>query len=228
MLTRWYGGFAAVAVTLLTFVLVILELVDLGFRRWWEARPLTTDTVAGVLVVLVTVLVVNQVVSRRTVSARAKAIAAQAAIVLGQAMRSAQAVKDAMAGTGDRENAADEVRTYMIMLLVSAPVLIDAPVARDFLERAQHLGGEMARVAGLVGSHPSVRADSQARIDRSVAQLRAASAPLMQLIDFQELTAGDSAAEVGAPAAEVDAPASPNPDTAPSASPDPEVAQSAE
>ena len=33
----------------------------------------------------------------------------------------------------------------MMMLLVSAPVLIDATVSRNFLEQAQALGGEMAR-----------------------------------------------------------------------------------
>jgi hypothetical protein len=195
MLTRWYGGFAAAAVTLLTIALVVLELTDQAYRDWWEARPLTTDTVAGVLVVLVTVLVVNQVVSRRQISDRAKAIAAQAAIVMGQALRTAQAVTAALAGTGDREAAADEVRTYMIMLLVGAPVLIDTPVSREFLEQAQHLGGEMARVAGLIGKKTLAREDSQARIDRSVAQLRTASAPLLQLLDYRELTAAGDADE---------------------------------
>jgi hypothetical protein len=191
VLTRWYGGFAAAAVTLGTITLVVLELTDTGFRHWWAARPLTTDTAAGVLVVLVTVLVVNQVVTRRQVSDRSRAIAAQAAIVMAQAMRSAQTVTAALAGTGDRDTATDEVRTYMIMLLVGAPVLIDTPVSRDFLEQAQHLGGEMARVAGLIGKTSGAREDSQARIDRSVARLRAASAPLLQLIDFKELTVAD-------------------------------------
>ena len=198
MLTRWYGGVAAVCVTLLTITLVLLEITDPGFRHWWAARPLTSDTVAGVLVVLVTVLVVNQVVTRRQVSDRSRAIAAQAAIVLGQAIRSANTVTAALAGTGDRQTATDEVRTYMLMLLVSAPVLIDAPVSREFLEQAQHLGGEMARLAGLVGKRAKVPGDAQARIDRSVDRLRAASAPLMQLLDFRELTAADEAGETAA------------------------------
>jgi hypothetical protein len=197
VLTRWYGGFAAVAVMLLTIALVTLELTDPGFRRWWETRPLTTATVSGVLVVLVTVLVVNQVITRRQISDRSRAIAAQAGIVMAQAVRAARAVTAALAGTGDRAAATDEVRTYMIMLLVGAPVLIDTPVSRDFLEQAQHLGGEMARVAGLIGKTSGAREDSQARIDRSVARLRTASAPLLQLIDFKELTAADP----GGPAA---------------------------
>jgi hypothetical protein len=195
VLTRWYGGFAAVAVTLLTVVLVILELTDLGFRRWWEARPLTTDTVAGVLVVLVTVLVVNQVVTRRQVNDRSRAIAAQAAIVMAQANRTVQAVTAALTNTGEQQAASDEVRTYMIMLLVCAPVLIDATVSRDFLEQAQHLAAELARAAGLIGKQPGGHKDSKARIDRSIEQLRTASAPLMQLLDFQELTAADNADE---------------------------------
>lgn len=190
VLTRWYGGIAAVAVTLLTIALVTLELTDPEFRGWWQRRPLTTDTVSGVLVVLVTILVVNQVITRRQVSVRSRAIAAQAAIVMGQAIRATQTVTAALAGTGEREAAADEVRTYMVMLLVGAPVLIDTPVSRNFLEQAQHLGAEMARAGGLIGEKPS-HSESQARIERSVADLRTASAPLMQLIDFQELIAAD-------------------------------------
>jgi hypothetical protein len=194
VLSRWYGGFATVVVTLGAITLVLLELTDHEFRHWWQARPLTTDTVAGVLVLLVTVLLVDQVVRRRQVSDRSRAIAAQAAIVMGQALRSAQAVSAALAGTGDRDAASEEVRTYMVMLLVGAPVLIDTPVSRDFLEQAQHLGAEMARAGGLIGKKPA-HADSQARIDRAVTQLRAVSAPLMRLLDFQELTeAGDPGA----------------------------------
>ena len=203
MLTRWYGVFAAVAVTLLTIVLVILELTDTGFRHWWQARPLTTDTVAGVLVVLVTVLVVNQVVTHRQIRDRSQAIAAQAAIVMAQAMRSAQAVTAALSGSGERDAASDEVRTYMIMLLVGAPVLIDASVSRDFLEQAQRLGGEMARATGLVGKKSAVHKDSQVRIDRSIQSLRTASAPLMQLIDFQELIAADADDSPDSPATPV-------------------------
>jgi hypothetical protein len=199
VLTRWYGGFAAVAVTLLTIALVLLELTDTGFRRWWEARPLTTDTVAGVLVVLVTVLVVNQVITARQVSDRSRAIAAQAAIVMAQANRTVQAMKAALTDTSERQAASDEVRTYTIMLLVCAPVLIDASVSRDFLEQAQRLAGEMARAAGLIGKQPGRHKDSEARIERSIKQLRAASAPLMQLLDFEELTAADNPDDSAAP-----------------------------
>src|SRR5580658_11332271 len=137
MLSRWQGGSAAVVVTVVTCVLVIGDLADGGMRRWWDGHALTTDTVAGLLVVLITVLVVDQVVSARQFNDRARAIAAQAAIVVTQARRTSQAVSQAVNphdGQGDRDAAVDEFRTYMMMLLVAAPVLIDAKVSRDFLE----------------------------------------------------------------------------------------------
>jgi hypothetical protein len=200
VLTRWYGGFAAIGVTLGTIALICLELTDAGFRRWWEARPLTTDTLSGVLVVLVTVLVVNQVITRRQVRDRSQAISAQAVIVLAQGMRTANAMTAALAGHGDRDNATDEMRTYMIMLLVGAPVLIDAPVSRDFLEQAQILGGELARAAGLVGKKSGPLPDSTARINRAAENLRAAGTPLLQILGYEELTAVDTLDSPDAPA----------------------------
>ena len=55
------GWLAAVLAMLIALALVLVEVTDAGQRRWWAAHPLTTDTVAGLLVLLVTVLVVNQV-----------------------------------------------------------------------------------------------------------------------------------------------------------------------
>jgi len=186
MLSRWQGGSAAVVVTLLACALVIGELVDDGMRRWWDGHALTTDTVAGLLVLAITVLIVDQVVSRRQFNDRARAVGAQAAIILGQAMRASRAVAGAVAqgsGPGDREAASDEFRTYMIMLLVGAPVLIDAKVSRDFLERAQALGGEMVRALGATARAPGPTAFPDARLDDAVQKLRAASAPLLQALD---------------------------------------------
>jgi TRAP-type C4-dicarboxylate transport system permease large subunit len=59
------GWPAAVVATLIALGLVIVELTDAAQRRWWAARPLTTDTVSGLLVLLITVLVVNQLLNRR-------------------------------------------------------------------------------------------------------------------------------------------------------------------
>ena len=89
-------------------------------------------------------------VSLRQVNARARAVAAQAAIIMTQAMRASRAVSQATAegaGPDDRDTAGDELRTYMMMLLVGAPVLIDARVSRAFLEQAQVVAADMARAA---------------------------------------------------------------------------------
>ncbi len=191
MLTRWQGGFAATAVTLVTIGLVILDLIDDGFRRWWVDHALATDTVAGVLVLLITVLVVDQVIGGRQVKDRSRAVAAQAAIVMSQAARSSKAVSSALAGSGDRSAASDEVRTYMLMLLVGAPVLIDAKVSRSFLEQAQRLGGEMAHMLTTTAKRPD--ATSSARLDDTLKQLRAALTPLLAPLtrDERMVASGD-------------------------------------
>ena len=137
---------------------------------------------SGLLVLLITVLVADQVVRLRQISERARAVAAQAAIVTGQAIRSAQAVSQVLAGSGNHEAAGDEFRTYMMMLLVAAPVLIDAKTSRAFLEQAQALGGELVRAlaAARTGSHGGY---VPGRLDDAVRQLKNASAPLLQALD---------------------------------------------
>lgn len=176
-------------VSLAALVLVILDQADAGFRRWWAGHALTTSTAAGLLVVLITVLVVDQVVTMRQIRERSRAVSAQAAIMAGQAARSAKAVSAALDGSGDRGAASDELRTYMIMLLVGAPVLIDASVSRNFLEQAQHLGAEMARALGEIGGAPGAPTASSAALDDAVARLRAAADPLLQQLNLEELTA---------------------------------------
>jgi hypothetical protein len=144
---------------------VILDLTDDGLRTWWAGHAMTTDTVSGLLVLLITVLVVDQVVRLRQIKDRARAVAAQAAIMVSQATRSSQAVSQALAGSGDRDAAGDELRTYMMMLLVGAPVLIGAKASRNFLEQAQSLGAEMARalVAARTPGRPATRPDGSTR-----------------------------------------------------------------
>ena len=199
MLSRWQGGLAAIVVTLLAAVLVVLDISDGAMRRWWDGHAITTDTVSGLLVLMITLLVVDQVVSLRQINDRARAVAAQAAIVMTQAMRSSQAVSQATAKGAkpeDRDTAADELRTYMMMLLVAAPVLIDVRVSRAFLEQAQLVAAEMARALGVTArSHgPGTLAD--ARLDSAVQQLRTASTPLLQVLDpeTQAAVRGDESA----------------------------------
>ena len=186
MLSRWQGGSAAVVVTLVAWALVIGDLADAGMRRWWDGHALTTDTVAGLLVLLITVLVVDQVVRARQFNDRARAVGAQVAIIMAQAERTSREVSQAVAqglGPGDRDAASDEFRTYMLMLLVGAPVLIDAKVSRDFLEQAQALAGEMARALGVTAGVHGRPALPDARLEDAAQRLRAASTPLLQVLD---------------------------------------------
>jgi hypothetical protein len=202
MLTRWQGGFAAVVVTLIACGLVIGDIADRGFRRWWLAHAITTDTVAGLLVLLITVLIADQLVSRRQLRDRSRAIAAQAAIIVGQASRSSKVVCAALLGSGDRETANDEMRTYMLMLLVSSPTMIDATVSRDLLELAQSLGGDMARALLVTrakdrGKPHDPPATLAAQIGQSYDRVRDAAAPLLQVLDLAELIAAGDTQDVG-------------------------------
>ena len=189
MLSRWQGGFAAIVVTLAAGALMILDVTDAALRRWWSGHALSTDMVSGLLGLLITVLVIDQVVRLRQINDRARAVAAQAAIMVNQAIRSSQAVSQTLANSGDRDAAGDEFRTYMMMLLVSAPVLIDAKASRNFLEQAQYLGGEMARVLGVTAGPPGQAGFSTTRLDDAVQRLKAASAPLLQVLDPETRTA---------------------------------------
>ncbi len=198
MLSRWQGGFAAGVITLLAVVLVILDINDGAMRRWWAAHALTTSVVSGLLVLAITLLVVDQVVRLRQLNDLSRAVAAQAAIILAQATRAAQEVSQAVAkglGPGNRDDAADEFRTYMLMLLVGAPILIDERISRNFLEQAQRLGGEMARVLGATGT-ASGSAAPTSRLDHAVRQLREASTPLIAALDpeTQAAVRGDESA----------------------------------
>jgi hypothetical protein len=199
VLSRWQGGLAALVVTLLTVVLVILDINDRSMRRWWDGHALTTDTVSGLLVLLITLLVVDQVVRLRQLNSRARAVAAQAAIIMTQAGRTLSAVTQAVAqgaNDSDRDAANDELRTYMMMLLVGAPVLIDAQLSRTFLEQAQIVGGLMAVSLGVTAKSSGGPASKDARLDGAVKKLRTASKPLLQVLDpeTQAAVRGDSSA----------------------------------
>lgn len=182
MPTRFIGWLAAVLATLIAVALVASELANAGQRRWWAARPLTTDTVSGLLVLLITVLVVNQLLIRRQNKQRGHAVAAQAAIMETQAARAVQAVSALRNGSGDRDAADDGFRTYMMILLMGAPVLIDDPTARHFLEQAQYLGGLLARSLAAMDKAPDSASVLASSLADAVRQLQSAAAPLLQLL----------------------------------------------
>jgi len=171
---------------LVTVALIVGEITNAAQRSWWGSHSLTTDTVSGLLVLLITVLVVNQLLNLRQDRQQSHAIAAQAAIVMAQAAQSAGDVSSVTGGSGNRHDAADADRTYMLMLLISAPVFIDDPVARRFLEQAQDFGAEMTRTLALTHSSTDGSAGGAAgpgdRLDGAMQQLQSAAAPLLQLL----------------------------------------------
>ena len=193
MLSRWLGGLAAAAVALVACVLVILDLTDAGLRRWWDTHALATDAVAGLLVLMITVLVVDQVVRLRQGSSRARAVAIQVAILMTQANTASRAVSQFLAGSGDRDMAYEEFRTYTMMVLAVAPVLIDARTSRNFLERAQDLDAAMARALSLLATAPGQEKFLATRLDDALQALKSASTPLLRNLtpELQSAVRGD-------------------------------------
>jgi hypothetical protein len=183
VVSRWLGGLIALVVTALACVLVILDINDDALRRWWNGHAMTTDVVGGLLVLLITVLVVDQVVLLRQINDRSRTVAVQAGIMVSQASRTAQAISATVDGSGDRDAAAEEFRTYIMMLLAVAPVLIDAKMSRAFLEQAQRLGGVMARALNVISGSAGQQDSVAGQLDASVQALKSASTPLLANLD---------------------------------------------
>jgi hypothetical protein len=183
VVSRWLGGLIALIVTALGCVLVILDINDDALRRWWDGHAMTTDVVGGLLVLLITVLVVDQVVLLRQINDRSRTVAVQAGIMVSQASRTAQAISATVDGSGDRDAAAEEFRTYIMMLLAVAPVLIDAKLSRAFLEQAQRLGGVMARALNVISGSAGQQDSVAGKLDASLQALKSASAPLLASLD---------------------------------------------
>jgi hypothetical protein len=188
VLKVWQAGVATIAVALLSSALVVLDLSDGAFRRWWSARAFTTDAIAGILVVLVTVLIVNQALGIRRERERFRATAAQASMVLSQAIRATRAVL-ACATSGDRTAASDELRTYMIMLMIAAPILIESKTPRVFLEDAQTLGGMLVQVQHSESQSSVKTVTSHTQLEEALQQLKIAAAPLLAPLTAKERTA---------------------------------------
>ena len=183
MVSRWLGGLIALVVTALACVLVILDTTDDALRRWWAGHAMTTDVVGGLMVLLITVLVVDQVVLLRQINDRSRTVAVQAGIMVSQASRTAQAISATVDGSGDRDAAAEEFRTYIMMLLAVAPVLIDAKMSRAFLEQAQRLGGVMARALNVISGSTGQQDPVAGKLDAAVQALKSASTPLLANLD---------------------------------------------
>jgi hypothetical protein len=187
MQTRRLAWSGALIVTAITVVLVVLDITDASVHRYWSSHAFTASVLSGVLVLLVTVLIVDRVARHRQVQGQSRVVAAQAAIIVGQATRTVDAMKHA---AEDRDAAGDELRTYTQMLLTSAPVLIDAPLPRAFLEAAQRFA---AQLFGAVRDGRTHGADED-RLDNSLRDLRAAAAPLLDALNAEQRAAVTSVA----------------------------------
>jgi hypothetical protein len=180
MLTRGQSWSGSLAVILITATLVILDVADPAVDHFWDRHTFTSSVLAGLLVLLVTVLIADRVVSARQLKNRARAIAAEVAIIVGQASRASDVVAAALKGDADRDAANEEVRTYATMLLVAAPILIDADQSRGFLEDAQRIAGQMFRALRSKADHDPV--EDTERITRAVSDLRSEFGPLLSAL----------------------------------------------
>jgi hypothetical protein len=185
--------------------LVVLELVDDGVRRWFIDHPFTTATISGLLLLLITVLIVNRVSRIRQLRERSLVTAAQAATIARQAKRTYDALADLLEPDreGDREHASDEVRTYMGMLLISAPVLIDAKQSRTFLEQAQGLGALMSSALSETADGTPLSSALNRRVEDAVQRVKDTSQPLLDTLTAAQRTAvGDDPGDDASPAPE--------------------------
>jgi hypothetical protein len=177
-----------------TAILVILDLGVGSVHSYWSRHSFTSSVLAGVLVLLLTVLIADQVTRMRQFRNQSRAIAVQAAIIVSQAQRTADAIADTSPTAADREAALDELRTYTQMLLTSAPVLIGAPAPRAFLETAQRAGGQLAGALREAGGE-SV-GQTKAGLDAAIDQVRGAAAPLTATLDRAQLAAAFGSHEI--------------------------------
>jgi hypothetical protein len=179
---EWTG---AVAVTIVALGLATLDILDGPVHRWWAEHAFTTTLVGGLLVLLLTVLIADRVVHARQLRDRSRAIAAQSAIVMTQAARSVQSVGAVLDGTGDPDAAGDDLQSYGTMLLIAAPLLIDATMSRTFLEEAQRLAGEVVRALHAHRRGTAGQAE-RARLDDAVRRLRTAAQPLLAILSPEQ------------------------------------------
>ena len=175
----------AAAVMGLVLGLIALDVVDHASSTWFDRHSFATDAVSTLLGLAVAALVVDRISARRRLRDQAQVMAAQGAMIAAQALRATQAVTSALDGSGERDAAADELRTFMMMMLTGAPVLMDAPDTRDFLETSQHLAAELARALGVTrsGERPD---DIDQRLNDAAGQVRAAIQPLLQTLDIDQ------------------------------------------
>lgn len=190
MLKRYRDWLGALSALVITVALVALDVSDRSISRYWARHSFTNSVLSGVLVLLLTVLIVDRVASIRQLRNQSRAIGAQAAVIVAQARRAADAIKRSPPSEEDSGVAPDELSTYMQMLLTSAPVLIEATTSRTFLETAQRAAAEMYRALRGAGQGDADR--TKARVDKAVDQLNQAAAPLLKSLSTAQQAAAAS------------------------------------
>jgi hypothetical protein len=169
MQERYGGWWGALTVMVVTATLVVLDIGDGSVHRYWSRHSFASSVLSGLLVLLLTVLIVDRVTRLRQLRSHSRAIAAQAAVIVGQAARTADSVARTSSSGDDHDEASEELRTYTQMLLTSAPVLIDAEVSRTFLETAQRLAAQLFRALRDGGDETAQQ--RKTRLDTAVEQL---------------------------------------------------------
>jgi hypothetical protein len=187
MLRRYMAWSWAVGVMVITAVLVVLDIGDASVHRYWARHEFTSSVLAGVLVLLLTVLIVDRVARMRQIRNQSRAVGAQAAVIVAQARRAADAVTNASSSKDADDDAAEELRTYTQMLLTSSPVLIDAPAPRTFLEAAQRVAGQLYRA--LRDDKGASEEQTKRRIEDAVEELQRAAAPLLAGLNLAQRAA---------------------------------------
>ena len=187
MQTRLREWFAALSVLALTAVAVVLDIVDASVRGFWSRHSFSSSVVSGLLVLLLTVLFVDRVNRARKIKDQSRAVGVQAAVIVAQAGRAADAMTRSSQTDEDRDEASQELRTFMQMLLTSAPILIEARDSRLFLETAQQTAGELFRALRLRAADEN--ADVSARVAAALEQLHGASAPVVVQLNREERAA---------------------------------------
>jgi hypothetical protein len=180
----WRAWSGAITVLAITTALVVLDLSVGSVHRYWSQHSFTSSVLSGLLVLLLTVLIVDRAIRIRQFRNQSRAIGAQAAVVLAQAVRAKDAIDHASSSKDDRDEASGELRTYTLMLLISTPVLINATVPRTFLETAQRLAVQLTRALRASGDEQVQQA--KARVADGIGQLRASAAPLLQTLNPEQ------------------------------------------
>jgi hypothetical protein len=174
----------AAAVMGVVLLLIALDVFDDSFNAWFDHHSFTTDAVSTLLGLAVAGLVIDRISDGRRLRDRAQVMAAQGAILGAQALRATDAMNSALDDSGGREAAGDELRTFMTMMLTGAPVLIDAPQTREFLEASQRLAAELARA--LLAISQGQRPDDVGRLNAAADQVRVTVQPLLQTLNLDQ------------------------------------------